>query len=36
MSNDTTKILAEYHAELAADQKIWLKIRFTPGMETLA
>ena len=36
MANDETKVLNEYHAELQQDQKIWLKIRFTPGMETLA
>lgn len=36
MTNNEQKILGEYHAELANDQKIWLKIRFTPGMETLA
>ena len=34
--NDITKLQTEYRAELADNQTIWLKIRFTPGMEMLA
>lgn len=34
--NDNTKLQTEYRAELADGQTIWLKIRFTPGMEMLA
>ena len=34
--NDIAKLQTEYRAELADNQTIWLKIRFTPGMEMLA
>lgn len=34
--NTNTKLQTEYRAELADNQTIWLKIRFTPGMEMLA
>jgi len=34
--NDISKIQSEYHSELADNHTIWLKIRFTPGMEMLA
>jgi hypothetical protein len=34
--NTIDKIQSEYRSELAENQSIWLKIRFTPGMEMLA
>ena len=34
--NTIDKLASEYRSELAKDQTIWLKIRFTPGMEMLA
>lgn len=34
--NDISKVQVEYRSELAENHTIWLKIRFTPGMEMLA
>lgn len=34
--NDLAKLQTEYRADLAANHTVWLKIRFTPGMEMLA
>jgi hypothetical protein len=36
MSNDTTKLAAEYQSQLADEYRVWLRIRFLPGMEMLA
>jgi hypothetical protein len=36
MSNDTTKLTAEYQSQLADEYRVWLRIRFLPGMEMLA